>query len=859
MEYYRPQLEDLTGGSKQQVPITIEDLGNVVNGYTDPFKTRIALFAYPPTSDELAVCEDWWQLVGSHEYIHMLQMSRTSGIPKLLRIGFSNYLLPELWQPGWMTEGITVYGESQLSRYTGRLNGGTYHSIISAMAKNNKLPSPSKASYYSFDAPQANYYVYGGAFFSYLAETYGEDKFARLYDKTSSSLLAYFNGLLPLANLDGAYQKTYGKSLANLWQEWVSFEQQKPYKPPSRRLTADGWFKSNLQVTDNKLYYIAGKADKTGPNSSFFSYKLYQVDIPAPVVMDDKMPAQVFPNNRIEPEVLIEQSSDFPAGYHVANGNLYYTRSELHKGFANNEMDGYGGSVEIWQQDLTNGNHKKLYQGQIRAFLPMPDGTLLISEDNETHTASTLYGFNPQTKVKSILYKSDMLIHTILANGDKLILGVKNRWQNCSIYSFDPADSKLEPIVNTPFYTTPVSVAGDSLLFNAVFDGKTGAYVYNVTNRYCYRLGDFDDIRTPVILPNQRALFISLNSGGYDIYQDELTLTQYNIPEDDIPEPPVQKIDAQYEDSARNHISGYAETYFANLTHMAVPRLMHIPIIEGTNDSLAFGFMLSGNDVVGDFPFWSASFVYDTKFSQLKYALALENNFFRPIKQIIGYSNTDEQSLSSMQSVALFKRANYGMQAVNAGFSFLTKDDSQRKIWTPFVDLNVGWATGNLFARQSVPYETRFFLPSDRYRVGWQSYIQYHQKLPFNSELKTTAQIADDKAANEDEVFGSIRGYDYAFETNQGAVFQANWYKPIIKIREGLWNPQIYLEDVNLGFFCDAAAPFPQNEALRQTSGGLEIITELGLAYNLRLNFGVRFSFNQDEVTMAQFFIDTLF
>jgi hypothetical protein len=268
---------------------------------------------------------------------------------------------------------------------------------------------------------------------------------------------------------------------------------------------------------------------------------------------------------------------------------------------------------------------------------------------------------------------------------------------------------------------------------------------------------------------------------------------------------------------------------------------------------------LSGNDVVGDFPFWSATLVYDTKFSKFKYALALENNFFRPIKQIISYSNEDEQSLSSLQSVALFKRVNYGLQAVNAGFSILTKDDYHRKVWSPFIDMSFGWATGTLFTRQSVPYETRFFLPSDRYRVGWQSYFQYHQKLPYSSELKTTVLIAGDKAAESDEVFGSIRGYDYAFETNQGAVIQANWYKPVIKIREGLWNPQIYIEDINLGFFCDAAIPIPKNEALRQTSGGLEILTELGMAYYLRLNFGVRFSYNQDEVTMAQFFIDTLF
>ena len=193
LEYYRPYVEKLTGNTHPHTAIKIEDIGNLVNGYANPVGNQIALFRYPPTSDELSYCDDWTQMVATHEYIHMLQMTNDSGIPRLLRTLFGNLLYVQLNQPMWMTEGITVYGESQLSPTSGRLNSGYYNSIISVLAKEDRLPSMTKASYYSTDTPLAHYYVFGGSFHSYLSRTYGEDKLALLYDDNSSRVESYAN------------------------------------------------------------------------------------------------------------------------------------------------------------------------------------------------------------------------------------------------------------------------------------------------------------------------------------------------------------------------------------------------------------------------------------------------------------------------------------------------------------------------------------------------------------------------------------------------------------------------------------------------------------------------------------------
>jgi hypothetical protein len=119
-----------------------------------------------------------------------------------------------------MSEAITVYGESAMSPYSGRMNGGTYPAIISALSAEGKMPSLTKAGYYSSSTPLANHYVFGGSFYQYLADTYGPDKFPILFEYTGGSLFSYLNPLYSNLSLDKAYQDAYGKPLQVLWSEW---------------------------------------------------------------------------------------------------------------------------------------------------------------------------------------------------------------------------------------------------------------------------------------------------------------------------------------------------------------------------------------------------------------------------------------------------------------------------------------------------------------------------------------------------------------------------------------------------------------------------------------------------------------
>ena len=857
LEHYRPYLEKLTGNTYRQADIKLEDIGNLVNGYANPVGNVIALFRYPPTGDELSLCDDWTQAVATHEYIHLLQMTKDSGIPRLIRQIFGNLLYVQLHQPMWMTEGITVYGESQLSPTAGRLNGGYYTSLISALAKEDRLPSLTKAAYYSSDTPLAHYYVFGGSFHSYLARTYGEDKFAVLYADNSSRVESYANAAMPSLSLDLAYARTYGKPLELLWQDWQQSEKAKPYQMPLERVTYDGWNKSELSYHSGKLYYIASKADKSGPGTSFYHNGIACLD---PSTKQNKF--------------IIKQSTEFPASYHIANNQLYYSRNQIQRGFANNENDGFGYVSEIMVSDL-DGNHSRLlYKGAVRAFYPMPDGTLFIAEDTQNYQGSMLKRYNPITQQTTDQYNTDKLISAIFVDGQRIFVNARDYWKNSSIFQLDLVSHKLTPIIDTPSWESITSIDGDKLGFSAVYDGNTGSYQYNLSSGTCTRYADFSDVRSPVQAADGNTYFLSINGDGLDVYADKLNLKPFSIPQTPYLQPPYNQItynegDKQpsnpnlaSKDKANSSPATWDEaistynihkgSYADNIKHLLVPRMLHLPILEGTSDSLSIGLVLAGNDVVGDFPQWQLTGYYDTFQSKAFVDFQLENSFFRPLHQQIQVSNIDNGRLSLNQYATLYQRMHYGLNSIVSGFSYTAKDSYHRRILSPYVSNGLSWASGTVKLSNSLVWENEEYLASNRNRLGWQGQLGIRQQTTKHSEFNTTINVAYDPDAPSDEVFYHLRGYRHEIPANQGATIRSTLYHPLFKVREGIWSPHIYMEDITAGLFFDAALPKDNTKANAQYSYGAELIAEIGAAFYGIATTGIRAGYDKDGNIFAE-------
>lgn len=126
MEQARPSVERLTGNHVRHYPVVLQDMGQLVNSFTDPLNGVIQIFPCPPTSRDQLSDDDWFLMVGTHEYVHALQLSKNGGLSSLLKWVLGTSANPNLLNPDWSIEGLAVYGESQMGTRVGRLNDGFF-------------------------------------------------------------------------------------------------------------------------------------------------------------------------------------------------------------------------------------------------------------------------------------------------------------------------------------------------------------------------------------------------------------------------------------------------------------------------------------------------------------------------------------------------------------------------------------------------------------------------------------------------------------------------------------------------------------------------------------------------------------
>jgi len=832
MEQYRPRLERLTGNTSHLVAIKLEDMGNLVNGYANPIGNQIGLFMYPPTKGSLAQGEDWFQTVATHEYIHQLQITHEGGLPREFRKYLGNILYVQLHQPMWMTEGITVYGESQLSPYSGRMNGAYYSALVSALASEDKLPSRTKASYYSYDTPQAHYYVYGGSFHHYLARRYGEQRFGDLYKDNSSRVTAYLNGALPMLALDPAFQNAYGKPLAELWQEWQAEEKSKAKPQSAQRITQDGDDKEDLKYYDGALYYVRSLKEKTGPGMAFTLNGLMKIELSDPMR---------------EPVEVLRQATEFPASYHVVGDKIYFSRTEYRRGFGNKDNDGYGSITQIMLKDSRG--TRKIYSGQVRAFLPISDTEMLIAEDLPLYRGSVLMHYSLDTGEQKTLYSGEALVHKIFRDKDDIYINAKQYWRNSGIFRLQKGI--LEPVLESPNWQELVAVENGVISYNTIQDNQLQAWIYNTQSRVHARLLYDQYIKDPIQAPDGSTYFLSVSSKGMDLYHAPIKSPSTPTHEYSMPIVPIAKERFQ----GQRYLFGNQEIqhggYLNNIAHLLNPRMVHFPMIYGNGDSLAIGAVLAGSDAVGDFPSYMISGVYDYAQKEFVGSFSLSSTVLAPINQDLMISSDDDGTYMLNQSVSLYKRQNYGLNSVNVGLGSIAWDDWQRKMLYPFVSQQYSWSGGSFGLRNTLLYEAQDMLDSNRDRLGWQGVISLRQRISKHSEFQGSWFGAYDPDADSEDVFYAIRGYDDELHSSKGFTLRNTWYTPLVRIRQGLWNPQIYLEDINMGVFFDAAGvPQKLDESLLY-SYGVELTGEFGVFFQGQLNAGIRLGINRDDETFV--------
>ncbi|MFH1613257.1 MAG: hypothetical protein ABIB46_06030 [bacterium] len=367
LEAYREKVVKLTGNKNiGHIPITIYDAGTISNGFCNPINKNIGIYTYSPS---FGFCENWNRMVSVHEYIHMGHLTQTEGISKIMTTIFGSVFAPNLFSPGWIVEGITVYGESQNSHYEGRLNDGFFDDCIMAKAKEKKFPSIFTATYSPFEFPGGGgIYLYGGELFQYLSLKYGEDKFAKVFNTQSSSVFSYPGLLFPFLGIDRSVKKVYGKSFPQLFKEWQKETEKKAkdWQMEGEKITDTGWDISSPLVYQQKLYYIREYPKKT---SAFRFFNFAEIVVRDIITQKEK--------------VIVSTNSSFSMALKIKNGKLYYAIKELQKGYNSSPFANFGFVSIIYEKDLLTGKEKVIFKEPIRSFAPLEDNKIIYTKDKK--------------------------------------------------------------------------------------------------------------------------------------------------------------------------------------------------------------------------------------------------------------------------------------------------------------------------------------------------------------------------------------------------------------------------------------------------------------------------------------------
>ena len=599
LELVRPRAEKLTGNQTGRMPVVLSEMGIVPFGFTDLSFRRIHLFNYPDSTGELSYTPSWWAQVGIHEYIHYLHLSKSSGIPGLLALLFGNNMSANVYSPDWLSEGLAVYGESELLDYAGRLNEGYYSGYIAALAAESRLPSLVEASFGVADFPGGNVpFLYGGAFIAYLALEYGEGSLASFLESYGATPLAYLSPLLPGLGLDRSARRIYGKSFPGLWRDWQAYETNRssyPEKsfPLSRRgFNRSGWSVDNFLAADGKLYYQHSEPRKVAAQKQIRVRQLIARDLATG-----------------KERTLFRSTAGFQGPMRLQSGQLYFATKEIRPGFANRDFNSYGYTARLYRLDLDTGRKKLLLTDRVRSFTVLPGGEIIYSRDREEAFGSEVYrlreGERPQ-----LLYRSDYLLGDIISGDGALYLSARKDWQNFSLYALplpglraaldhlrdenppplDPALLELKVLVETPFQESDLYLDGQRLFFSANYGGVRSIYSFDLAERRLFRLTGAAYARLPVF-QDDGLFYLGLSPGGFDIYRVPALFEPVDIPSQPLPEPPADF--PSIEELTRG---GYGD----NLLTLTPKVLYPLFGLDSSNWGISVGAGLLGVSALGD-------------------------------------------------------------------------------------------------------------------------------------------------------------------------------------------------------------------------------------------------------------------
>jgi Tol biopolymer transport system component len=247
------ELDATLGPASGRVQVVLVDQSDLSNGWATPvpFNTIEITAAAPGAASTIGNTSDWLRMVFTHEYTHIVHLSRGRGWARRLRRVFGRMplLYPNLFLPIWQIEGVATYAESAMTG-EGRVRDTSFRRILDVAASEARFEPLDRVSGGLVDWPAGHApYLYGAHFHQFLRDTYGDDSLRRLTDATA--------GRVPYLG-SRAFNKVFDRSLGELWADFerASRRAVPGFDPSMRRLTRHGFNVSGPRFgPDGRVYY----------------------------------------------------------------------------------------------------------------------------------------------------------------------------------------------------------------------------------------------------------------------------------------------------------------------------------------------------------------------------------------------------------------------------------------------------------------------------------------------------------------------------------------------------------------------------------------------------------------------------
>jgi hypothetical protein len=526
----------------------------------------------------------------------------------------------------------------------------------------------------------------------------------------------------------------------------------------------------------------------------------------------------------------------------VSDDYLYYATLEI-KEAENVSQAGYGYTAVMHKTNLNTGRDALLFKDDIRNFCIMPDSSILYTKDRAHTFGSELWYYTDGTREKYA--ESDYLINELVTDGEQILSVARPSGANWSIYRIrigEEQDSILfDPLIDSPYIEGALQLTGDSLYFTANYDEQYRTYLFDIQEKKLYQMTQNGFAFNPAVVGDS-LYFLGLSHEGLDIFKMAARYEPYVLDnQKSTPMPALDDVPFR-----RGNYFDIGKTLFPDF------RLPLFYPADTTLTNWVFGMLLLGGDVTYENSY-QAFIAYDQAQQSPVIQASATSLFFVPVTSALSYEYNE--SFTMGLSYPAFVSLNPGISRLAFSIGFRSHDGFSRKELRPGLSMRMQYPLTSVEFTCALPLERESWR-SEIDRTAQYAGVQLRQMI-FDGELRFKNILYNDPQ-EPDTPSIEIRG-DTSLTAFRGWKSTVEYSHKLLNIRWGLWNPNIYIEDLFATTFFDYGLS-STGENIYSTGIELKLETKTGFgALQFVPAVGVALTKERDVVPYFRLGMGTIF